>query len=261
MIAVAGLLAAGCAGDPGADTGLPACNARPVDPGGYEVVGTEEVEASDHSGHVYRYRLDGREAAFYYGVTTDVAQGLQQVEQLPLASVGGGNLLGSGGEWAFVWNDRFPCDPMTVHGTGFTKKTFTQLLSLARVTAFEEEEGEGAPGEGIAGGGELEEEENEISEGLPQPGGPVSEFLAVFEAAKNPDDLEPIQKEIMELAPRNIAISPASCWKGLAQSLGITKNHYVAGVVATTGNELDFVLEQVGLTPIFYGQLRARCVD
>jgi hypothetical protein len=41
----------------------------------------------------------------------------------------------------------------------------------------------------------------------------------------------------------------------------VSRNHYVAGVVAQTGNELDFVIERVGRTPIFYGQLRARCVD
>ncbi|MGH2692943.1 MAG: hypothetical protein ACRDHM_10650 [Actinomycetota bacterium] len=255
------LLGAGCAGDPGADQGLPACNARPVDPPGYESVRTEEVEASDHSGHVYEYRgTQGEQVAFYYGVATDAAQGLPQVGQLPLASVGGGRLLGRGGEWAFVWNDQFPCDPMTVAGTGFTKKTFTQVLSVAHVTAFEEEEGEAGGGEGIAEGVGGESEEEEI-EGLPQAGGPVSEFVAVFESAPNPNDLEQIQQELLDEAPRNIAVAPASCWKGLPPSLGVSRNTYVAAVVATTGNELDFVIERVDRVPIFYGQLTARCVD
>jgi len=263
-LALAGSLAAGCAGDPGADTGLPACNARPIDPAGYEFEGTEEAESSDHIGRVYRYRAtDGREVTFFYGVPTDAARGLPQVGQLPLATVGGGRLLGSGSEWAFVWNDQLPCDPMTVVGSGLKKAEFTSLLAATGVTPFEEEEGEGgAPGEGIAGGGEVEEEEEgEISEGLPPPGGPVTEFLAVFESARDPDDLQPIQDELLEKAPRNIAVSPAGCWKGLAPSLGVSRNHYVAGVVAQTGNELDFVIDRVDRTPIFYGQLRARCVD
>jgi hypothetical protein len=261
-MALAGSLTAGCAGDPGADTGLQACNARPIDPPGYEAVGTEEIESSDHSGHVYRYRAtDGREITFFYGVPTDAAQGMPQAGRLPLASVGAGQLLGSGSEWAFAWNDQFPCDPMTVVGVGLKKKEFIGLLAATGVTPFEEEEGEGAPGEGIAAGGEVEEEENEISEGLPPPGGPVSEFVAVFESARDPEDLEEITQELMEIAPRNIAVSPASCWKGLAPSMGVSRNTHVAAVVAATGNELDFVVERVGRIPIFYGQLRARCVD
>lgn len=257
------LIGTGCAGDPGADTGLPACNARPVDPPGYESLATERVEASDHVGTRYAFRGPaGEEVTFFYGVATDAAQGLPQVGQLALASVGGGRLLGRGTEWAFTWNDQFPCDPMTVHGTGFTKKTFTDLLSFTRVTAFEEEEGEGGAGEGIAGGaGEVEEPEDEISEGLPPAGGPVSEFVAVFDTARDPDDLDPSDQELLEIAPDNVAVSPASCWKGLPQGLGVSRNHYVAAVVATTGNELDFVIEQVDRVPIFYGQLKARCVD
>lgn len=263
-IAAAGLtvILAGCAGDPGADQGLPACNARPVDPPGFESVATEEIEVSDHVGHLYAFRGPrGERIAYYFGVPTDAGRGLAPAGQLPLATVGGGRLHGSGNEWAFRWNDTFPCDPMAVHGTGFTKKAFTRLLSATGVTPFEEEEGEGGEA-GVPGVvGEPESEEEEEFEGLPQPGGPVSEFVAVFETARDVDDLDEITDELLEVAPRNIAVSPASCWKGLPPSLGVSRNHYVAAVVAQTGNELDFVIERVGRAPIFYGQLRARCID
>lgn len=256
------MVSAGCAGDPGADQGLPTCNARPVDPGGYESVRTEKIEASDHAGHVYEYRgPDGQQVTFFYGVSTDAGQGLPSQGRLPLASVGGGQLTGSGAQWAFRWNDQFPCDPMTVVGNGYTRKTFELLLGLAHVTPPEEEEGEGGGKGGIAEGVPGESEEEEIAEGLPQPGGPVSEFIAVFDSAKDPNDLEEIQAELLEEAPRNIAVSPASCWKGLPQAMGIGRSHYVASVVAQTGNEIDFVIERVDRQPIFYGQLRARCVD
>ena len=256
------LVLASCAGDPGADTGLPTCNARPVDPGGYESVRTEKVEASDHAGHIYEYRgPEGQHVTFFYGVSTDAGKGLPGQGRLPLASVGGGTLNGSGGEWAFRWSDQFPCDPMTVSGTGFTKKTFVLLLGMAHVTPPEEEEGEGGEGGGIAEGVPGESEEEEIAEGLPQPGGPVSEFIAVFESARDVNDLDRITKELMKLVPRNMAVSPATCWKGLPSALGIPRDSYVAGVVATTGNELDFVIGEVGLQPIFYGQLTARCLD
>jgi hypothetical protein len=41
--------------------------------------------------------------------------------------------------------------------------------------------------------------------------------------------------------------------------LGIPRDAYVAGLVAITENELDFLIDRVDRVATFYGQLRARC--
>jgi hypothetical protein len=253
----AAILASGCAGDLGAQSGVPTCNARPIDPPGFESVATEEIEGDQRNGHRYAYRgAAGEQVAFYYGVTTDEGGGLPKVQQLPLAGIGGGQLLGQGTSWTFTWSDQFPCDQMRAVGTGFTKKGFIRMLGLAHVIPAEEEEGEAA---GVPGVVEEEEElEGEIEGALP-PGGPAIEWVAIFESAREPEDLERTRKRLMETAPGNLVVSPATCWKGLAQQLGIPRDAYVAGVVAVTPNELDFVVERVGLPQVFVGQLRSRC--
>lgn len=255
------ILGVGCAGDLGAEGRLPTCNARPNDPAGYEFTGTQEIEGSDHGGRTYGYRgPGGEEVTFFFGVPTDAAAGLPQVGQLPLATIGAGRLLGQGGEWALAWRGQPPCDPMTVVGTGFTRKSFIQVLGQAHVIPPEEEEGEAGVDKGVEGGIE-EEPEDEASEGVLPPGGPTVEWVAVFETARDPNDLERIQRELLDTVPHNVAVSPVTCWKGLAAQLGVPRDRYVAGVVAVTSNELDFVVERVGLTPTFFGQLRARCLD
>ena len=253
-------LAVGCAGDLGAESGLPACNARPVDPGGFEPVATEEIEGVDHIGHRYAYRGPaGEQVAFYFGVTTDAGGGLPKVQRIPLTTAGVGQLLGEGSSWTFTWTDQFPCDRMRVAGTGFTKKGFIRMLGHAGVIPAEEEEGEAAGVPGIPGAVEEEEELEGEVEGVLPPGGPATEWIAVFETSRDVNDLDRIQRRLRETAPGNFVVSPATCWKGLAGQLGVPRTAYVAGVIAITSNELDFVIEQVGLQASFYGQLRSRC--
>ena len=256
---VLALVAAGCAGDLGAEGRVPACNARPADPADFEPVASERIEGEERSGYRYAYRgPSGEQVAFYYGVTTDAGGGLPKAGRLPLATLGGGQLSGQGSEWSFIWNEQFPCDRMRVVGSGLSKKEFIQVLSLAHVIPLEEEEGEG--GAGIEGGaGEAEEElEGEIEGALP-PGGPAIEWVAVFGTARDPKDLDRARRELEQRAGGDVVVSPASCWKGLAQRLGIPRDAYVAALVAVTGNELDFRIEQVGGAPTFYGQLLSRC--
>ena len=258
---VLAVVATGCAGDLGAESGVPACNARPVDPPGFEPVATEKVEGDQRSGYRYAYRgLSGGQVAFYYGVTTDAGGSLPKAGRLPLASVGAGQLTGQGSDWTFSWTAQFPCDRMRVVGTGLSKEAFLQVLSMSGATPFEEEEGEGG---GVEGGvGETEEElEGEIegeTEGALPPGGPAIEWVAVFGSARDPDDLDRVRRELENRTGGNAVVSPVSCWKGLAQRLGVARGSYVAGLVAVTGNELDFRIEQAGGAPTFYGQLRSR---
>ena len=258
------VLSAGCgAADLGADSSLPACNSRPVDPAGFEPVATEKIEETERSGYRYAYRglgdLEGAQVSFYYGVTTDAGGGLPKAGQLPLASVGGGQLTGRGSDWTFTWTGQFPCDLMRVVGSGVSKNAFVRVLALSHVTPSEEEEGEGGVAPGVEGALQEEGElEGEI-EGVLPPGGPAIEWVAIFGSARQRQELDPVEQELMEITPRNTVVSRVSCWKGLAQLLDIPRNAYVAGFVAVTGNELDFFIEKVGGSPRFYGQLASRC--
>jgi hypothetical protein len=91
------------------------------------------------------------------------------------------------------------------------------------------------------------------------PGAP--EFLAVFETAEDPEDLEPIQEEILEEAPENVAVSPAGCWEEVPEELRISAGDYVAGVVAATEEELREAVDAVGREPIFEGQVTLIACD
>jgi hypothetical protein len=91
------------------------------------------------------------------------------------------------------------------------------------------------------------------------PGHP--EFLAVFETAADPEDLESVQEEILEEAPENVAVSPAACWEEVPDELGISGGDYVAGVVAATAEELQEAVEAVGREPIFEGQVTLIACD
>jgi hypothetical protein len=251
-------LGTGCAGDLGAEQGpQPACNARPVDPPGYEGLATEEVEASDHTGHRYAYRgPEGQQIEYLYGVASDAGAGLPQKGQLPLASVGGGRLLGSGEQWAFLWHGDFPCDPMSVTGTGLTRKEFEAILSLTGVIPpREEEEGEAGA---IEGGieEELEEEEGEIEEGIIPPGGPAVEFIAIFATAPDESGVEPYREGLEAAAGDNAWFGPVNCWKSLASRLNVPRDRFAAGMSALTRNELDFFIERYDRVPIFSGPLK-----
>lgn len=257
-LAAVAILCAGCAGDLGAQQGpLPTCNARPVDPPGYEPVATEKVEGADHFGNRYEFLgPNGEQIEYLYGVAGDAGAGLPQKGQLPLASSGGGRLLGSGEDWAFVWHDAFPCDPMSVTGTGITKNNFVALLSFTGVTPPEEEEGEGGP---IEEGGieeELEEEEGEIEEGILPPGGPSVEFVAIFATAPEESGVESYREGLVSAAGDNAWFGPVNCWKSLASRLGVPRDRFAAGMSALTRNELDFFIEQYERVPIFSGQLK-----
>ncbi len=252
-LALITVVSAGCgAADLGADGSLPACNARPVEPADYEPIATERIEGETRSGYRYAYRGPaGEEVAFYFGVSTDAGADLPKVTQLPLATLGGGQLSGQGSEWTLTWNDQFPCDRMRVVGNQITKKEFVRVLSLARVIPSEEEEGEAGAPPGVV---EAEEElEGEI-EGLPT--GPALEFVGVLATALEPGGLRPTPPRLERLVGDNAWSGAVHCWRGLARSLGVAKDDWMVAVVARTGNELDFVLEQHELTTIFYGQLK-----
>jgi hypothetical protein len=83
--------------------------------------------------------------------------------------------------------------------------------------------------------------------------------VAVFDAARDPDDLDPGPRELRRAAGTHLDISPASCWRGLAPRLDVSRNAYVAAVVAGSEAELDFVVERVGTIPLARGPFPRRC--
>jgi hypothetical protein len=258
LAASASIVAAGCAGDLGAGGRLPACGARPIVPPGFAPEASEKVELADRVGIREEFRgPGGRRLIFHLGVRPDVERGLPKVDELPLATVGSGRLRGSGEDWVFAWEETFPCSQMAVVGSGFEQRSFVLALGHAQVIPFEAEGG-GKAGEGIeeileeAEGAQGEEAEQGVA-------GATAEWVAVFDAAADPGELDPGVRELRRSAGTSLSISPASCWRGLAPRLRVSRNTYVAAVIAGTEGELDFVVDRVGRIPQVRGLFPRRC--
>jgi hypothetical protein len=187
-------------------------------------------------------------------VRPDVESGRPLVEELPLATVGSGRLRGGGDDWVFAWEEPFPCAQMAVVGSGFDRRSFVRALGFAQIIPFEAEGG----GEGESIEQILEEAEAE-QEGTEAPGAAKAEWVAVFDAAVDPGSLDPGAQELRRAAGTHLAISPASCWRGLARLLEISRNDYVSAVVAGSEAELDFVVERVELIPVARGPFARTC--
>jgi hypothetical protein len=89
----------------------------------------------------------------------------------------------------------------------------------------------------------------------PEDGAARREWLAVFRAAEDPERLAGLERAILDAAPRNAAVSPAGCWEGVPEALGVAPTDYVAGVVARTKEELDTAVTAVDREPILRRQV------
>ena len=76
-----------------------------------------------------------------------------------------------------------------------------------------------------------------------------------------PDSLDPSTEELLDAAGGNIAVQPVQCWEGLAADLGVNAGEYAAAVIASSKDELDAVVEEVGREPIGTGEYEAFCLD
>jgi hypothetical protein len=90
-------------------------------------------------------------------------------------------------------------------------------------------------------------------------GGGFKEWIAVFETAGDPEDLQDRQTHILRRAPRNVLVGPAGCHEGLADELSVSEETYVAGVVARTMGELRAAIRRVDLETVFEGRLQLLC--
>ncbi len=85
-------------------------------------------------------------------------------------------------------------------------------------------------------------------------GGGRTEWLAVFRTGP-PKDLEALTRELKREAGRNVAVSPVTCWRGLARRLAVDDNVYVAGAVAESKEQISSVVRRVGRDPVFVGRV------
>lgn len=89
----------------------------------------------------------------------------------------------------------------------------------------------------------------------------VRQWVAVFDTAFHPDDLDPSTEELLDSAGGHIAVQPVQCWEGLAADLEADPGVYAAAVIATSEDELDGVVDEVGREPIGTGEYEAFCLD
>jgi hypothetical protein len=87
------------------------------------------------------------------------------------------------------------------------------------------------------------------------------EWLAVFETAEDSTELQDIQDEIISASPENVAVAPAGCWEEVPEELDLEEDDYVAGVVASSPEDLRRAVDAVGREPVFEGQVTLIACD
>lgn len=214
----------------------PVCDRMPAGvPEGFVLVRTKNYPNPQYVA-VRREFRDSEERLLVYllGITGEVGEGAPVAQKVTLADDTEATLVGGPvGNWAITWQDEFPCEQMAIVGNGFTRDDFEALMS---------EIGLLAPG--------------------PDAGTGYTEWIAVFDVARDPDQLDPSTEELLQTAGRDhIAVSPISCWEGLPEELNSGVDAYVAAVYGPGKAQLDEVIEAVGREPIFRGELVAYCID
>lgn len=99
------------------------------------------------------------------------------------------------------------------------------------------------------------------SGGTETPGdeGVVTEWLAVFRAATDVQELDADTTAVKAIVGGAIVVSPVNCFDGLTvPDPGTT---YVLGVVAPSRDQLDALVEQVDRPTVFVGRVRTMCLD
>jgi hypothetical protein len=89
----------------------------------------------------------------------------------------------------------------------------------------------------------------------------VRQWVAVFDTAGHPDDLDPSTEDLLAAVGGNIAVQPVQCWEGLAEDLEVGSGEYAAAVIAMSEEELNGLVDRVGDEPIGTGRYPAFCLD
>jgi hypothetical protein len=204
-------------------------------PKGFVLVKTKNYPNPEYVAVRREFRdSEDRLLVYLLGITGEVGEGAPVAQEVALADDTEATLLGGPvGNWAITWQDEFPCEQMSIVGNGFTRKAFEALIIEVGLLASGRDAG------------------NEYTE-----------WIAVFDVARSPDQLDPSTEELLETAgSEHIAVSPISCWEGLPEKLHSGVDAYVAAVYGPGEEELDEVIEAVGREPIFRGELAAYCID
>ncbi len=236
------VLGAGCTEDRPATTAspsgdsaasVPQCEAQLGAVEGFELSDTEEVPQPDSVGVREEYRdSEGRTLNYLLGIFGEIGEGLPFLGEMDLATGATARFLGQDLTWVLVWDDTFPCEQVAVIGNGFQRTDFLETMREAEVLPSADPSADSN-----------------------------DEWVSVFDVAEDPADLDPGTDELMEAVGGAIAISPASCWTGLAERLDADPDNYVAAVVASDRSELEDVTVEVGRQPLVTGEFPALCVD
>ena len=89
--------------------------------------------------------------------------------------------------------------------------------------------------------------------------GSVEEWIAVFRTEADPHDMSDETADVLAIVGGSIVVSPVACFEGLPADFHL--DSYLLGVVATTKEALDEVVDSVGRTVIFEGRVRTMCLD
>ena len=96
--------------------------------------------------------------------------------------------------------------------------------------------------------------------GEPPPPGD-RQWLAVFETAADPDDLDAATTDLLERVGGGTVTSPAGCFRESLEGSGIAPGDYVLGVAAGSRGELNELVARSGREPIFRGEVVDTCQE
>ncbi len=87
----------------------------------------------------------------------------------------------------------------------------------------------------------------------------VQEWVAVFETAEDPNELDAASAPLRKKVKGAILVGPAGCHEGLPEALSVEGNMYVLGVVARSEEKLNAAVERADREPISRGRFRLLC--
>ena len=93
----------------------------------------------------------------------------------------------------------------------------------------------------------------------PPPGS--RQWLAVFETAADPDDLDAATTDLLERVGGGTVTSPAGCFRAGLEGSGVAPGDYVLGVAAGSRGELNELVARSGREPIFRGEVVDTCQE
>jgi hypothetical protein len=94
----------------------------------------------------------------------------------------------------------------------------------------------------------------------PEASGPAV-WIAVFETAEDPNDLDTAARTLMEETGTAVAVGPEICYGGLRGEDGVSPGEYVLVVVASSRKELEAAIERSGRDPVLMDKVEDLCPD